>query len=342
MRITVFLAVIVAVFVLLPGCQQKTVEIAEWQSYSDEYFKISFSYPKGWMADNKSRQVSIYSSPEAAEKFFDRDPRKPDGVQLIVKEEPGKTGLDAGAYIQAHLEEQKAAGFNVKEVEQATIEGLPAAKVQYSGMYDEQTRVTTVRAAVVRDSIVYYVQYSAFNEMFEPYKMVFDSAVATLVLPRRIVVEKGVDPSIPFATTAKYQNEELMLEHPENFTVTPLALKGEQLFRFQIVGALADMRQDCAFDVSGRPAKKLTVEKVAEQNIKNFNPVSRGETTISGEKALFFNYRIKDARFAQVKSRVYFVVKNDKFYQVIFNYYAPREKDFLASFEKVVASIKIK
>ena len=43
-----------------------------------------------------------------------------------------------------------------------------------------------------------------------------------------------------------------------------------------------------------------------------------------------------------VASRAYFVVKNDKIYRVIFNYYAPAKKDFLPAFEKSVASIRIK
>jgi hypothetical protein len=39
---------------------------------------------------------------------------------------------------------------------------------------------------------------------------------------------------------------------------------------------------------------------------------------------------------------VYFVVKNDKFYRIIFNYYEPAKKDFLPAFEKSIASLRIK
>jgi hypothetical protein len=342
MRITVLLAVLVVAFLVFPGCQQKKAEITGWQAYTDDYFKVTFSYPTGWVLDNKTRQAMIYSSPDAAQKFFDRDPRKQDGVQIIVAAEPGKTGKDAATYIQAYQKEQQDAGFTVKDTEPVSIEGLAGSKVQFAGNFDETTRVTTIRAAVVKDSVLYYFQYSAFNDLFEPYKLVFDSVLTSLVLPRKIVVEKGVDPAIPFVTTQKFQNEEITLDYPENFNVTSLPLKGEQTFRIQIVGSLDGARQDCAFDISSRPAKKLTVDKVVAQNEKNFSPISKGESQISGEKAVFFNYKIKDARFAQVKNRVYFVVKNDKLYQVIFNYFAPKEKEFLPPFEKLVASIRIK
>jgi hypothetical protein len=81
------------------------------------------------------------------------------------------------------------------------------------------------------------------------------------------------------------------------------------------------------------------LDKVVDQNSKKLSNVTgKGTITISGENARFFNY--SPAR--GIKSRIYFTVKNDKIYRVIFNYYAPMEKDFLPAYEKIIASIRLK
>jgi hypothetical protein len=87
-----------------------------------------------------------------------------------------------------------------------------------------------------------------------------------------------------------------------------------------------------------RPSKKLSLEKVVEQNSKFFRSSYKGNTTIGGEKATYLNYSL----VKNVDSRVYFVVKNDKIFRIIFNYYSPMKNDFLPAFEKVIASIRFK
>jgi hypothetical protein len=77
-----------------------------------------------------------------------------------------------------------------------------------------------------------------------------------------------------------------------------------------------------------------------EQNSKFFNPKFKGETNIGGEKASYINYTPPKAR--NIDSRVYFIVKNNKIYRIILNYYTPMKKDFLPAFEKVIASIRLK
>jgi hypothetical protein len=43
-----------------------------------------------------------------------------------------------------------------------------------------------------------------------------------------------------------------------------------------------------------------------------------------------------------VQSRVYFLVKNDKFYRVIVNYYVPMRSAYLPAFEKTIGSLVVK
>ena len=58
----------------------------------------------------------------------------------------------------------------------------------------------------------------------------------------------------------------------------------------------------------------------------------------TGQKAAFINY----SPVKNINSRVYFMVKNDKIYRVIFNYFTAMKADFLPVFEKIVGSIVIK
>ena len=108
----------------------------------------------------------------------------------------------------------------------------------------------------------------------------------------------------------------------------------------RFVGNKDGMRNDCSIDIDIRPAKKLELAKVVEQNSKFFDPKSKGETNIGGDKAMYLNYAPQKVR--NINSRVYFIVKNDRIYRIILNYYTPMKKDFLPAFEKVVASIRLK
>jgi len=52
----------------------------------------------------------------------------------------------------------------------------------------------------------------------------------------------------------------------------------------------------------------------------------------------YLNYSV--AR--DISSRVYFIVKNDKWYRCIMNYYTPMRATYLPVFEKMMSSLTIK
>jgi hypothetical protein len=330
---------LLAVFALLPGCSKNAqVEIKEWDRFQDPVFKVSFMYPKDWYVVKEPTRVLMYNSMDVAEKFFTRDPRKPDGVQIIVASERSDTMQNYEKYIDLYKADQESAGFTIKGSGAAKMENLEAKQITYAGAYDVQTKITAVRVATLKDSTIYYVQFSGFNETYEPYKHVFDSVMATLTLPTKIVIAKGIDPAIPLQQVEKYVDNYLQLECPANFGSNEMPKKGDMIAGVKFSGNQQGMRNDCDINIDIRPAKKLTVEKVIEQNTKFFKSTSKGETKISGEKALYLNY----SPAKNIDSRVYFIVKNDKIYRIIMNYYTPMKKDFLPAFEKVVASIQLK
>lgn len=333
-----FILIFISMAFLWNSCAKKQVEIKEWDRFQNTFIKISFQYPKGWYIVAEPNRILVYNSFEAAEKFFTHDPKKEDGVQIIVAAETEDVKPDLEAYIQSYYKEQTDAGFEVLPIESTTLEGLPAKKVEFKGAYDQETRIHGIRIATVKDSVIYFVQFAAFNKMYDPYRFVLDSVANSLTLPKKIVVEKGVDPAIPFAETERYSSDFLEFQYPINFTVIDLPKKGSVLYNIQVIGKLEGFRKDCDIQIDVRPAQKLNVDKVVEQNLKFYKVTSRGETKISGEKAIYLNY----SPIKNIESRVYFVVKNDKIYRITLNYFAPMKNSFLPAFEKVVASIRIK
>jgi hypothetical protein len=336
-KIILFLFVVIA---LLAGCSKTAVEVKEWAQFQDQFFKVSFNYPKDWVAVTEPTKVVISSSAEAAEKFFDRDPRKADGVQIIVASERSDSLQDYIKYVRDFKATKESEGYKVTEMEDVKINGLAAKKVVYSGIIDEKTKLKAIYAATLKDSTMYYVQYAAFNDLFEPYQLVYDSVMASLILPQKIVIPKGVDPAVPWTQVEKYSDSYMELEFPANFGSNELPKKGDMISGVRFAGNKDGMRNDCSIDIDIRPSKKLFLEKVVEQNQKFFNPKSRGETKVGADRAIFLNYTPPKAR--NIDSRVYFIVKNDKIYRIILNYFAPMKKDFLPAFEKVVASIRLK
>ncbi len=327
---------IITVAVFLTGCGKKTIQVSEWDQFQDQFFKVSFVYPKGWVVAREANRIIISSSQEVADKFFDHDARKPDGVQIIIASERSDTMQDYAKYIESYKKDQLDAGFNVQPTEDTKIEGLPAKMFEYAGAFDEQTKIKAVRAATLKDSSIYFVQYAGFNETYEPNKFVFDSVIATLTLPKPRVISK--DPNavvLPLSETKAVKNSALEAVVPDNMVDTYPAVKGDVLFAMN----LKIYREDCTMNIDVRPAKKLSLEKVVEQNSKKIANVSgKGSTTISGEKAPYFNYTPTKG----IRSRIYFVVKNDKIYRIIFNYYVPMESNFLPVYEKIIASIRLK
>ena len=330
---------LLAAIVTLPSCSKNAaIEIKEWALFQDQFFKVSFNYPKDWVVVTEPAKVVVSSSAEAAEKFFDRDSRKPDGVQVIIASERSDSLQDYVKYVSDFKATKESEGYKVTEMEDAKINGLDAKKVSYSGVIDEKTKIKAIYVATLKDSTIYYIQYAAFNNLFEPCKPVFDSVLVSLILPQKIVIPKGTNPAIPLAQVEKYSDNYIQLEYPANFGPNELSKKGDMISGVRFAGNRDGMRNDCDINIDIRQAKKLTLEKVVEQNPRAVMAISQGKTTIGGEKAVFFNEKPQSG----IERRTYFVVKNDKFFRVMLTYYTPMKKDFLPTFEKVIASIRLK
>lgn len=327
------LIIFAASALLLAGCgRQKRETIAEWESYRDPYFKCTFSYPKGWAASTEAGRVTIYSSPDGAQKFFDPTSKSPDASQIIVAyEKSAAPSLDA--ILNSYTEELKSSGFSIDATNTKTVSGVPAFEVTYKGVFENGAKMTATRLLTFRDSTMFYASYSGFNDFYDRYRTVYDTLAATFHLPEPKVVQKDVDPALPSKEFQTFSNKILEISHPANFEAEFPAPKGEITFSMELKG----YRADCTIRIDAFPAKGLTAEKVFEQNSKFYKKTAQGQTTIDGAKALYLDY----VPTKGIESRVYFLVKNNTVYRVITNYYQPLKKDFAPVFQKTVASLKV-
>lgn len=318
---------------LLVGCDNKPKlpPIAGWQSYQNPYFKMQFRYPQGWYAAEEGGSVKLYSSQEAALKFFERV----EGVEAEISFAKQDSAITLASYMNGIQTDRNNEGFEIQGLESRTMDDAEASVLSYRGALAEKTILNVAHAVSMKDTMIFTVKYSGLNDQFAAYKAVFDMIMASVKLPRPSAAVSSADPSLPSTDFVDFDNKFLKVSHPSNFNPATPAPKGETQFSLQLTG----YRQDCTIRVDVLPAKGLTVDKVVAQNAGKFKGASAARAaTISGESAMYMNY----APAKDISSRAYFAVKNDKVYRIILNYFTPMRDDFLPVFEKVVASLQIK
>ena len=321
---------------LWAGCarEPKLVRIAEWEQYQDPYFAVTFSYPKGWHVVTEAGKVSVYSSTEAVQKFYDPTSKSEPGVQLVITYEKLDTLRSLDEYVASYTAGLTGSGFVIKSIQSKSVDDTPGSEVSYSGRFDERTKLESDRVFAFKDSMRYQFSYAAFNELYPAYRSVFDSLLASVVLPNLRSTSGEAEITGPSTEFKSFVNNLLELSYPGNFDYTFPQPKGEVEFSLELKG----YRQDCTVRIDVLPAKGLTVEKVFEQNSRFFSAISQGEATIGRLKGLYVTY----SPAKNIESRAYFLVKNDKVYRIIINYFAPEKNIYLPAFEKTVASLRVK
>jgi hypothetical protein len=316
------------------GCQnsQKAVQITGWEEYKNPYFKVHFSHPQGWFINAETSRVRIYSTPESVDKFLTPTSDGKQGVQFNVAFEKIESLKSLDQYLVDYQNEFTASGLALK-TEKKLIDSTDAVQFEYTEVFGKNAKITTIETMAIKDTILYTIGFKAFGDLAISYRSAYDVFLSSIQLPEPM--EKQADPSLPSTEFAVYSNDYLSISYPDNFSPSILPLEGEYKFSLELKG----YRQDSDIRIDVLPAKGLVLEKVIEQNISNF-PKAGGpvETMIDGTKTLLVNY----SPAKNIASRVYFIVKNDHVYRIIFNYYLPMKNNFLPAFEKTVASLNLK
>jgi len=333
-----FAVAVVLVLLTVAGCKTEAdvPPIAGWEQFGDQFFRASFTQPVGWEVQRDPSRITITSSLAAMEKFFDPYSKNDPGAQLTVAAER----TDSVRTLQAVFDELKQgieeSGFRIDGIDSSvTIEGHRAIQIEYGGRFDERTSLKVIRAMTYKDTTTYYVQFAGFNEYYKPYRAVYDSALASLMLPKPIVKKKGVDPSLPVAERDRFSNQFVEFTYPTNFS--PSVDKPSTGVEYAM--SIKGYRQDSYITLDIRSAQGLALDKVVEQNKERFRRASSPKSAkIGSENASYLDY----SPVSGVNGRVYFMVKNDKFYRVIMVYPASLARDFRPAFEETIASLKLK
>jgi len=328
------LILFLGLLLIVSGCAKKveTVKITGWEKFADPLLKISFTHPAGWHLEQEGSKISYYSSAEVVNKFTQYAVEGKDGSRLMVNMQkvlPPPTLQQCVDSLKADLSNM---GFEVAATESKTVHNLPAAQMAYAGALDAKNKVKGVQTITVRDSMVFTIRYEGFNESFAACKAALDSAIASLTLPAARA--KDVDPSIPAAEMETFENNLLKIQRPANFEASTPQPKAPYEFILDISG----YRKDSSIRIDIMPAKGQSQEKVLSQNAPKYKETSRGQATIAGAPVTYLNY----SGGKDISSRVYFIVKNDKMYRCIMNYYSPMRATYLPVFEKVITSLAIK
>jgi hypothetical protein len=310
----------------------KTATIAEWEQYKEPYLQFSVRYPKDWVLGTEGSMISVYSSQDAAKKFLDPSSKAPDGVEVVVSAVKPKPFLTLNAFVDSVRSDLSESGFRVDSAEAVSVDGVAGQQFFYTGSYSEGVTLSAVRLIAVKDSTFYSILYAGFNEMYPAYRSVFDTVSSSLQFPQRAAAP--ADPSLPSPTFTKLSNAYLEILYPDNFDPSYPVPKGEVSYSLELRG----YRQDCTIRIDVFPSKGLTVEKIVEQNAQFYKETSKGGATIDGLRSLFINY--SPAR--NIGSRVYFLVKGDRMYRIILNYFQPLKSEFLPAFEKSATYLHIK
>lgn len=326
----------VMVILSLVACakEKAKLQIAGWEKYEDMYTRTAFTYPKGWTLVQEGTRISVYSSPDAVNRFVDLQGEGRDAVRMVVSSEKLDTLETIEHFMTRFRNDMIASGYDASSIGDSQLAGMAAKSLEYSGFLDAKNRHAVKRVSAVKDSLLFTASYEGLNELFGEAKAVFDTLLATLRLPEPTAKASPEEEVAPSAKFVSFENRFLKISYPDNFEVSTPAPKAPYEFSMDIRG----YRQDSYIHLDIMPAKGLSPEKVVEQNAKFYKEISRGTSRVSGVSTTYLNY----SPMKEIQSRVYFLVNNDKIYRIIFNYYSPMEDAYLPAFEKALASLAVK
>lgn len=329
MKSSIIFAALIALFVI--GCQPKKPEpvpVGEMADYRDPGYGFSIKYPKDWKQLGTMGNAVFAKSQEVITRFQDFKSGEPGGmVNVNAIDLAGKVPADI---IQSSIDELKQAA-QVEATQQITVGGKTASKIPYSIKVTTKNSIIAYLVFVQGDTAMFKLDFEGYGDQFEAHQALFDAMLNSFTLP--VVVAKKSDEWAASPNPSPYSSDYFTLQYPENMNFAPVK-KGDKDF---VMEMRAD-RLDCSIHIDVFGAKKLTIEKVWDQNKKLYKAKANGEGTIDGNKSYWVDYTpTKD-----INSRAYFAVKNDKVIRITLNWFAPQKEIYFTPFERVINSMKLK
>jgi len=341
MRTYIRIAAITAAGLLIAGCQQEkkteVVPVGEMAEYKDPLYGFTIKYPTAWLSSLEAGHARFFSAQEVDKKFLDPLGAYPNGAVIEVEVTRTPTAASEASRL---IEEMKTQGYQIVANEKKTIAEKQASVVTYKALFSSSVELSGMRVLLPLDSALYDMHFAGFADLAEANRLIFDSSLQSFKPPKPIV--KGRDETLPSESFASYDakvvkdgKEQILFtfEYPENFDFRTLP-KGKN----ELVLGLHGKRLDCNIQFDVFSAQNLTVDKVFDQNKGKYKGASSAKTSIGGRDARYLNY----SATKDVERRVYFVVKDNRVYRITMDYYKPQRQEYLAAYDKVLGSIKLK
>jgi len=323
---------LVLISLVLSGCGEKKVElvpVGEMNQYTDPGYGFKINYPKEWKNLGTTGKAVFAKSQEVVDKFL--DPRAGiEGEQVTVEVIP-YAGKTPDAVIQSLKDDLKQQNAEMQPDQMLTIGGKPSVMLQYRIQATTKTSIYGHQVFVQGDTAIYKLDFEGYGTQHGMHANVNDTMLKSFEPP--VVVAKKPDVWNPASNLSVYDAKYFTMKYPDNMEFVDVK-KGNNDFAMEM---RAD-RRDCSIHIDVFGAKNLTVDKVWDQNKGRYHAKGTGTTTLDGNKTYWVDY----SPMANINSRAYFVVKNDKVVRVTVNWFAPQKDIYFKVFEQSVNSLKLK
>jgi hypothetical protein len=335
------------VIAILSSCGQKKVatnEIGELTNYSDATAKFEIKYPKYWITvKNPGVRFIAYSSDEARTEFLNITNMEAQTQEipasriefLTLKVEAGKSyeeTINTGARMyQSNL---------YSAAEPVTIDGVQGSKQKYSFEFGSSSKLEGEIYIATKDSqVVNVIIFEEIGGNFDKSKAKYQEILLSAKLAVKSAapaksnetakLKEAPGPSDKFVAAS---GEGFSVQIPDNFKLAKSSTKGAEK-SFMISG---ERRGDCTASIDIVDPKGASLEKIAEAYAAKLGASSK--TSIGGITAYMFNVKTK----ADLDSKLYILMNNNKQYKIFVNYYKPEATSYKPAFDKIIKSIKFK
>lgn len=317
----------------------------EMMEYSNSAELFSLKIPSGWFQQEDGSGISVYNSQEAMNKFM--DPAGPGKAGVRFSYSTKEMDVDSTTTTQTFVDKFKndamQLGWTLNPEEAAQLGGKDGVKVTYVIPLSAKSKVYGVQYFTLQDSLLHNLIYEGFNELFEKNKPILDAMLPTVALAKPKLTAEAVAHFAPSETFKTVSGGAYFdISYPDNFEHSQPKKTGDTEYVMEIKG----VRFDCLMRIDISPAKKNPLEKVIEQSkagVKQLYAVGNNtvNATVGGEKGGYFTLSRK-VQDQTISGRSYFVVKNDKVYNVMMLWNKTEEAVYLPTFEKILGTIKLK
>lgn len=332
----VFLVILpIILFIFSCGERKQIVEIKDLATYEDPIMGFSIKYPTNWEIQKyPGDRFLAFSTKTAIKRFRTFDPEGETGAKielLVIK-------LPEGQTIDSVMAKKQFTPETYSEPTKVTIDGIEAFKQSYQFPLGDGDFYGEIYFAQKDPKVVTILSFEAFGSTFDNYKSSFEqilNSVKLAYMPQVTTdtIKKVVEAPPPSSNFVNYKGDGFIISIPDNFDVRNPKVGGS-IKSYQYIG---ERRLDCDIRIDIFDASKQNkLDKIVEDNKpkhKNTEPIA---STISGVKAYYFEY----SPIQNVKSRVYYVVNNNRLYRITMNWFVGEEQLYRPVFEKSLNSFK--